>query len=312
MAETFLLTLSNVGQLLFFMVLGYVLRRMHKLPDNAGSVLSLLCVMIFLPAYTIVNLSKNFTVSMLTENLQLFGSGLIFAAVIIVLGRPLAKAFGRDDLEVRSLKYAFTFPNFSYFGYPVVEGVFGNAMLGNFMVFLIPTSIACNTYGYILFQDNKKGKFWKLLLSPIVLSQLVGVLVGLSGIALPKILTGTLTLAGNCMSPCSMLVGGFLLGKFSPKKLISSSRAYLLAAIRMLAIPLVFGSILYLVGVRGEIMFLATLTVSLPLGMNLVVFPESLGYEEAAQKNARLCFVSYCLALILLPVTFSLLTKLCM
>ncbi len=312
MADTFLLTLSNVGQLLFFMVLGYVLRRMRQLPDNAGNVLSLLCVLIFLPAYTVVNLSKNFTVSMLTENLQLFGAGLVFALAIILLGRPLARAFGRDDLEVRSLKYAFTFPNFSYFGYPVVEGVFGNAMLGNFMVFLIPTSIACNTYGYLLFQDSKKGKFWRLLRSPIVLSQLIGVILGLSGIALPKVVSGTLTLAGNCMSPCSMLIGGFLLGKFSPKKLISSSRAYLLSAIRMLAIPLVFGGLLYLVGIRGEIMFLATLTVSLPLGMNLVVFPESLGYEIQAQKNARLCFVSYCLSLLVLPVVFSLLVAICM
>lgn len=312
MAETFLLTLSNVGQLLFFMVLGYVLRRMRKLPDNAGSVLSLLCVLIFLPSYTIVNLSKSFTVDMLTANLQLFGSGLIFAAAIIALGRPLAKAFGKDDLEVRSLRYAFTFPNFSYFGYPVVEGVFGSAMLGNFMVFLIPTSIACNTYGYLLFQDNKKGKFWRLLLSPIVLSQLIGVLLGLSGIVLPKVVTGTLTLAGNCMSPCSMLVGGFLLGKFSPRELITSTRSYLLSAIRMLAIPLAFGSLLYLVGIRGEVMFLATLTVSLPLGMNLVVFPESLGYEIQAQKNARLCFVSYCLSLLVLPLVFSLLVAICM
>ncbi len=312
MLETFLLTLSNVGQLSFFMILGYVLRRLRKLPDNAGSVLSLLCVLVFLPAYTIVNLSKNFTVDMLTEKLQLFGTGVVFALVIIAMGYPLAKFLGRDAMEVKSLKYAFTFPNFSYFGYPVVEGVFGNAMLGNFMVFLIPTSVACNTYGYLLFQDNKKGKLWKLLCTPIVLSQLIGVIIGLSGIALPKVVTGTLTIAGNCMSPCSMLVGGFLLGKFSPRKLLTGARAYLLSAIRMLAIPLAFGGILYLVGVRGEILFLATLTVSLPLGMNLVVFPESLGYESEAQKNAKLCFVSYCLALIVLPVVFSLLTKLCM
>ena len=312
MLDTFFLTLSNVGQMLFFMVLGYALRRTRNLPENAGNVLSRLCVLVFLPAYTIVNLSKNFTIAMLTEKLQLFGAGVLFMAAIIAVGYPLARALGKDPMEKKSLTYAFTFPNYSYFGYPVVEGVFGNAMLGNFMVFLIPTALACNTYGYILFQDNKKGKFWKLLLSPIVLSQLVGVLVGLSGIALPKILTGTLTAAGNCMSPCSMLVGGFMLGKFSPRQLLTEARAYLLAAIRMLAIPLVFGSILYLVGVRGEIMFLATLTVSLPLGMNLVVFPESLGYEEAAHKNARLCFVSYCLALILLPVTFSIVTKLCM
>ena len=36
MLDTFFLTLSNVGQMLFFMVLGYALRRTRNLPENAG------------------------------------------------------------------------------------------------------------------------------------------------------------------------------------------------------------------------------------------------------------------------------------
>ena len=46
----------------------------------------------------------------------------------------------------------------------------------------------------------------------------------------------------------------------------------------------------------------------MPLGLNLVVFPESLG--EDASGNAKLCFVSYILAAFILPVTFAALTLL--
>ena len=45
------------------------------------------------------------------------------------------------------------------------------------------------------------------------------------------------------------------------------------------------------------------LMLALPLGLNLVVYPESFGYD--ATDNARMCFVSYLLCLVILPVTFA-------
>ena len=112
------------------------------------------------------------------------------------------------------------------------------------------------------------------------------------------------------MSPASMLLAGFLLGKFPLKSLLSSFRAYWLSAIRMLGIPLLFGIVLYLCGVRGQFFLFPLLVASLPLGLNLVVFPESYGLEESATSNARICFVSYLLALIILPLSFALITQL--
>ena len=52
------------------------------------------------------------------------------------------------------------------------------------------------------------------------------------------------------------------------------------------------------------------LVAGIPLGLNLVVYPESQGYEKQASENAKLCFVSYLLALLVLPCTFAILTKL--
>ena len=52
------------------------------------------------------------------------------------------------------------------------------------------------------------------------------------------------------------------------------------------------------------------LVAGIPLGLNLVVYPESQGYEKQASENAKLCFVSYLLALLVLPCTFAILSKL--
>ena len=86
----------------------------------------------------------------------------------------------------------------------------------------------------------------------------------------------------------------------------------MLSLIRMVGIPLIFGVVLYLCGIQGQYLFQPLLFVALPLGLNLVVFPESCGYEKEAGDNAKLCFISFILALGVLPCVFSVLTWLSM
>jgi len=311
MLEVFNMTLSKVGMLLIFISAGYMLRRSHKLPDDAGRVLSLLCVMVFSPAYSIVNLSKNVRVDKLEENLTLFGFGLAFAVAAIAVGLVLGRAIGRSPMDKSSLTYAFTFPNYGYFGYPVIEGVFGTAMLGDFMVFAIASSVLCCSYGYVLFQKEKKFDILRLLRTPLIASLVLGITLGLTGIKLPALLESALSGAGACMSPCSMLLAGFMLGKFPLKKLFSGIRPYYLTAIRMIGIPVVFGAVMYLCGLRGSLLFWPLIFSCLPLGLNLVVYPESNGFEKEAGDNAKLCFISYVLALAVLPCLFAVMTKIC-
>ncbi|MBQ7769398.1 MAG: AEC family transporter [Oscillospiraceae bacterium] len=311
MLKVFNLTLNNVGMLLIFISVGYILRRSHKLPDEAGKVMSLLCVMVFSPAYSILNLSKNVRIDKMAENLQLLGYGLGFAVVAVVTGLILGKAMGKSPMDKSSLTYAFTFPNYGYFGYPVIEGVFGKEGLGDFMVFAIPMSILCCSYGYVLFQKDKKINLLRLLKTPVIAAMFIGIALGLSGIALPEnnILYKTLDGAGKCMSPCSMLLAGFMLGKFPLKKLFSGIRPYYLTAIRMLGIPVAFGAVMYLCGLRGNLLFWPLVFACLPLGLNLVVYAESSGFEKEAGDNAKLCFISYVLALVVLPCLFAVMTR---
>ena len=312
MLEVFNLTLSKVGILIIYIGIGYILRRMNKLPEKAGHVLSLLCTLIFTPAYNIINLSQNLRVEVIGEKLLLFGYGVIFAAVAVVVGRIIAKPIGRTEVEKSSLTYAFTFPNSGYFGYPVIEGVFGGAMLADFMIFATPIGLLCNSYGYILFQKEKKHNILKFFYTPLVASLIIGAIIGLSGIKLPDTINSALSGAGSCMSPCSMLLAGFMLGKFPLKQLFSGFRPYYLTAIRMIGIPIIFAALLLLCRMKEMYLFLPLVFVCMPLGLNLVVYPESCGYEKDAGENAKLCFVSYVLALGILPCIFALLTKVCL
>ena len=103
MAEVFLLALEQVGVLLIFISIGYILRRFHQLPDSSGHVLSLLNTLVFAPAYSIANFSVNFTRDVVGEKLLIFGFALLAMVGTITLGRILGKLLGRSDMEKRSL-----------------------------------------------------------------------------------------------------------------------------------------------------------------------------------------------------------------
>lgn len=308
MSGVFFTTLSKVSVLLIFIALGYLLRRSRKLPEDAGRVLSLLTTLVFSPAYTIKNLSSSLTLEKIGSQLVLIGYGLVCVLVTIGLAYLLAKPLARNDFERRSCVYAFSIPNYGYFGYPLVEGVFGTQVLSQLMVFGLPLAIACNTFGYLLFAKDGRLTLKKILTTPLILAVILGCVLGLSGLELPGIVTDVLSGAAACMSPASMLLAGFVLGGFPLGDLLKGKRAYLMSAIRLVGLPVLFGGVLWLLGLRGMYLALPVMILSMPLGLNLVVFPESQGID--ASDNAKMCFVCNLLTIIVLPITFSLLAGL--
>ena len=103
MFEVFGLTLGKVAMLLVFIGIGYFMRRHHDLPDDAGHVLSLLCTLLFSPAYSIVNMAKSFTLEVLGQNAVIIGYGVVFVIVAFCISFLLSKPFAKDRIERNSL-----------------------------------------------------------------------------------------------------------------------------------------------------------------------------------------------------------------
>jgi len=182
--------------------------------------------------------------------------------------------------------------------------VFGAAARVDMIVFCIPASLVANSYGYLIFSPEKKISWKRALTTPTVIAVLIGSAIGLSGLKLPDLVDGVVTKVGNCMSPTSMMLAGYVLGVRSIRAMFGTWRTYLYCAVRMLVMPLIFGVVMVLLGIREMNLLIPLVFMSLPLGLNLVVFPESYGID--AQENASMCFVSYLLAIAILPITFGL------
>ncbi len=302
--SVFTLTVETVAFLLIFIFIGFFLRRKEILGREACTALSYLSTHLFLPAYYVSKMPKNFTVENLVTNAKIILFACAVLVVAIFLGRLAAKLLGKNEGEKKALSYLFSFTNTGYFGLPVIEGVFGEAVLGQFLVFVLPFTIAIHSYGWGIFASKSKIDIKKCLTSPTIISFYISIFLGMTGLSFPSFLNKALIGAGNCMSPAAMILAGLVMGARPLKELLSTKRSYFLELVRLIAMPLCIGIPLYLLGIRGVYLFLSLLVVALPAGMNVIVFPESHG--EDATENSKIVFVSTLLSIVAVPVIFTL------
>lgn len=306
----FVLTIKKVAFLLIFIATGYMLRRKGILKKEATLTLSSLTTLVFTTAYSVSALPKTFTMENLVPNLKLLGFSTVVMVVMILLANVLARFVGKTHFEKRSLVYILAFSNNTYFGLPVIQGVFGEEALAQFIIFCLPFNIVLCSYGYALFAPEQKGFDWKrAVFSPMFIAYVIGAVIGLTGITFPDFVNDALEGAAACMSPSSMLLAGLVLGGMSLKELLSGLRPYAVVAIRLVALPVVTAAVMYVLGIRGLYCFMAVAISALPAGLNSVVYPESMGQDASA--NAKICFLCCLISIITLPICFALIPTLC-
>ncbi len=322
--KLFLTTLEQAGILLLFILLGYFFRKKNVINDSGRKVLASLLVNLFAPCYIAMSLSQVVNISEISKYLSLLLAGVLVTLGLIFLAIPFAKIFGKDKHHQNILKYAFAFGNIGYFGYPLIFGVFGAVARAQMILFCLPMSIAIYSYGYYILttpaselEVRKERSFAQkvsFLYSPQMISAYLGITLGIlqSGLnfKLPNFIETLLTSAGNCQSVPAMLITGSVLANIPFGKLFTSVKSYFIGLVRLLVFPLAFAvvfAILYLCGWQNEmfarVAFITIISVSLPVGMNVVVYPESAGLDST--EGAKTCFVSYILALVTLPVVFT-------
>jgi malate permease and related proteins len=302
MITTFTMTLLQIVKLFILILCGYILRKKALLPESAGFVLGKLEVLIFLPALIFRTMANNFDLDVLRTEYSLLTVSLAVLVVTFLLSRLIARLY-TDDRNMRELySYLYVIPNFGYFGYPLVTAIFGEAMLFQYMVYVIPFQVYIYTVGIYTLNPERKFNV-KSVISPALIAIFSGIVFGSLGVPVPSFLNDVLTLGANCMAPVAMLLMGFVLGAYKPKELLAGITPHLSSLLRLLVIPLALFGVLYLLGIPDQTILIGVIFLSMPFGLNAVIFPQSKGWDTA--EGAQLCFVSSLYSVLTLPLIIS-------
>lgn len=288
--------------LYIFIFLGWLLGRIKKDASEKSGLLSFLLVNLFFPCKLFLNFSKNFTVGYIQKNYITLFISIGILLVLVALGNLLPRLFTKHSYERKVYNYNTSITNYAYFGYVLVEQVFGSAAMNNIMVFCIPFSLYCYTFGVSLLMDKKISP--KSLLNTITISIAAGIVWGLLQLPLPGVVRMVMQNASGCVGPVSMVLVGLVLSSFSLKDLMPSWRVVIFCLVRLLLVPAV---VLGICKGLGLLMTLpeavypsAVLMACMPCGLNPVVFPRLIGQD--CRLGARLILLSSVLSCVTIPL----------
>ena len=313
MLGTFQATLSPMLVMLMCMIIGYIAKKSSIVPDNTATVLSKLENYFLVPALIIKNFMEYCTIESITEQYKLILYCLIALVIALAIALPLSKVFAGNDYYERNIyKYALCFGNFSFMGNAIVPAILGDAMLYNYMLYILPLNVAVYTWGLIILipRGEKKQSVFKNLINPIFASILIGAILGLINAKsyIPAFLTATISNCAACMGPLAMILTGFVVGGYDFVGLLKKGRIYIATFLRLFVLPALFVGILWLLGADRNTLILTLFAFGTPLGLNTVVFPAAYGGDTST--GASMALISSSLCIVTIPLMYALLTSL--
>ena len=297
--EKFITTFNQMCFLFLCILIGYFLKKKNLLPEDAATVISKLENYLIMPALLIDSFSANCTIASLSANMKLLLFGIFFVLLQAVLAYFSLPIYHPKDNEKGVFLYSMAVVNFGFMGNSLVLAIFGSEMLYKYLIFSLPLNVLTCSIGYTWLSGG--GKFSpKRLINPVMISMLIGILIGISGVSLPSFISKTISGFSSCFSPLAMLLTGIVIGGYDLKKLISDKRVYLLTMIRCLLLPLVLLSLSRLLGLDQQTLTCLIFICAMPLGLNTIVIPAA--YGEDTTLGASMAVISNILGLLSVPL----------
>lgn len=282
-----------------FVAIGYILSKTGKANAAHSKILSSVLVNVILPCSILKSFSESFTTEYLTENYVMVTFSLLVLIALGVMAFFGAKLFSKNKYAQKIYEYSLVIPNMSYMGYPLAEAMYGAAGLMDLMMFSIPVNLYIYVYGYPVLTKTKIGL--KELLNPVIVTMILGMVLGLSGFRMPELVSDILGKGSACMGPISMLLTGIVISEYNLKEILGDVRIYIMTALRLVVIPVILGMVLGLLADKG-IVRMAVLLYALPCGLNTVVFPKLV--NENCKIGAGLALVSHLATCLTIPFVF--------
>jgi predicted permease len=287
----------NAALPIFGLILtGYLCGRFGGFDRSATDHLNRFAVYLALPALMFLAMSK-----ITPEQVRQFGFVLTFAggiAVTFALGFGVSRLRGRGiaNASIEGLDAGYS--NVGFMGIPLCLLVFGPASMPAAIIATLFTGCVLFLFAIVLIEiDLQKdvsfaGTAGKILLSlirnPLLVAPCAGLLVGLTGIALPAPIASFASLLGAAASPCALVCIGLFLAQ---ERVVSSDAASIgvLVGLKLFVQPgitALFG--FYVFDMPALWAHSAVLLSALPIGSGPFTIAKLYGLEAGVTSGAIL------------------------
>lgn len=295
MATVFIVLRQSVIMFVY-MAIGGLLFKKGLITKEGSKSLANLLLYVVLPCVVV----KSFCVARTPERMNGLLVSFLAALGILLLAMAVSHLlFKKNPID----DFGAAFSNAGFMGFPLVAAVQGSEAIFYAAGFVALLNALQWTYGQSLISGDPGYRSPKAILkNPLVLSLLLGILLFCFEIPVPAIASDLLAALAALNAPLAMVILGVYLAQTDPKTLFNDPHLYVVAAARLVLIPLL--TILVLKLLPAQYAAIATTLVivaAAPIGSNVAVYAQKLGKDYAYAVRG------VCLSTLLSAITMPLL-----
>ena len=288
---------------LFIIIFLGVFFSKRKILTEAG-VKSMTDIVLFLvtPSVIIKSFLREFNPETLKSILLSFLAAFLVHLIFIVLTTFVFK--DKEGSRKRVLRFAAVFGNCGFMSLPIQQAVLGDEGVLYCASFIAIFNLFSWTYGIIEMSGDKKNiSFKKVLINPGVTSLIIGFIIFIFSIPVPKVISMPIEFLAALNTPVPMLIIGYHLSKSDIKKAVSDLKCLICCLCRLFAFPTVALFVVYLIGFRGNLFVSTAISACSPAAAYTTIF----AYKYGGNTNLSVNIVSLStlFSLISMPIVIS-------
>lgn len=235
-----------------------------------------------------------------SQILQLLGIAVAMFLFLILVAQIVPKLLGVEKTVSGQYQFMMIFSNIGYMGIPVISAIFGEGATISAAIFIMVFYFFIYSYGIFLLQGGK-GKFRpKSLLTPMMISSVVGLVCYLLGVRVGGIGADILGTVRNVTTPCAMLVVGCALSCVPVKALFTNWRLYIVSLLKLLVLPGAVYLCLKPVFGNSTVFQMLVVMMAMPVASNFTMLCTQ--YDLDQQLPATAVFITTAFSVLTIPV----------
>ncbi len=299
MTENFITVGTQVLELFILIAVGYLCGKTKLLQEKAIKSITNVVLYIVCPCVIIQNFVRPFDPDMLGGLLTTGAAALCIHIVSIAIA--MLVFHDKTPERNRVYRFALIFSNCGYMSLPMQQAILGADGVFFGAVYIVVFNIVMWTFGVWLSSGDKKSlSLKKILLNPCIIGMVIGVIIFLTSVPIPEIISKPVGFLADLNTPLPMLIVGFYLSQTRIRDAFKDGKGFICVLFRLIAIPLLAFGGMMLCGIRGTVLITCVIAASAPAAAATTMFAAK--FDNDAKLSVNLVTLSTLLSVITMPL----------
>ncbi|MCU6763268.1 putative transporter YfdV [uncultured Roseburia sp.] len=295
---------SSVVILFILIFVGFYIGRRGIIRQECTPDLSNFILKVTMPVTVFVSMIQQENLSLAGKIWQIMFMTLVLHLVSFLIGLGVIRALRIPKQEQGIWLFNCMFTNNGFMGFPLGLSIWGNDglflmavanVVSNFLIFSMGLKFLTKYYPV-----KEKINLKRMVVNNLNLAVVIGFVFYLAQIHLPEIPMKLLNYLSDITAGLSMIVVGLSLSRMQIRQVFSNKKIFLLAAVRLLALPCICAAVLKWLPISAdsELVSILILMSALPAASSQTILTEQYGTNTQDASRAILVTTLFCVVTI--------------